>query len=1086
MRRAIPLLMVLFLAAPATAQNIIKLPGMKIGGTITRDSNGIPQITGFTEWDLHFLTGYVHAQDRLFQMDYLRRQASGTLAELVGSAALSSDVQLRAIGLRRAANTAINVISKEGRAAIEAYAMGVNAWALNNPLPPEYAALELTKFEPWTPIDSLAFQNIFLLGQFFDQSDADRTTALLTYQGTGAALGFDGTKLFFEDIFRFAPFDKTTTLPASARTGENAEEGAPSEGSEAAPAEPIPYDSYAVAAQALADSGALSLLEDWRNKLENAPYFKEALNLDRDKGSNEWGVTAGKSATGNPLVANDPHLSLGIPATWYPMSLLGGPINATGMGAAGAPLILVGHTPGVAWGATNNPTDVTDMYIEQVVPDAGSPSGLSTIYKGQREAIIPVVETFRVNNVGDGIKDNITVVPSSASIPPATLVVPRRNFGPIVSLDLTTGQAVSIQYTGFSPSRELDGFRIWNTSNNLADFQRGMQYLSVGSFNWAVADTAGNLAYLTSGEQPLREDLEAGAPNGLPPYFLRSGAGGNEWLPRKTVGNFQAVPYEILPAAERPQSVNPAAGYFVNSNNDPVGVTLGNNPLGRKRATGGIYYLNYGYDGFRCARITQVMKAKLAAGKISVADMKAMQADNVMIDAQVFTPFITAAFANAAVPASTTTFTGTLSGPNEFPPVASAGTGSTIVAYDAGTHLLTVNVTFSGLNSNTTASHIHCCVLPSAATPTAGVATTTPTFAGFPLGVTAGTYNGTLDLTQASSYNPAFVTANGGTVASAEAVLVSGIKSGMAYLNVHSTTSPGGEIRSFLSPLGPDPKLAAFAADPGVTAAVARLKTWDFSTPTGLTEGYDAGKPAGVAPTQAQIDASVAATIYSVWRGRFLSNVVDATLSALHLPLPGNDQNASLPALRNMLDVFPAQKGVGASGLNFFNVPGVTKAEDRRDILLLKSLSDALALLSSDAFSAAFAKSTNLADYRWGKLHRIVFRHPLGEPFNVPSAAASPFPGLPGYPRSGGVGTPDVANHGIRANTVNGFMFSSGPSRRYVGEATPTGLVGQTSLPGGVSGVPGSPLYFNLLPMWLTNQTYPAVLLTGPKLPWLN
>ena len=170
MRRSLVLAVVLALAAPAAAQvsekgDLIRLPGMRIGGTITRDANGIPQVFGFTEWDLHFLTGWVQAEDRLFQMDYFRRQASGTLAELVGPAALSSDVLLRTLGLRRTASTAYGLISKEGREAMDAYALGVNAYVSSHPLPPEYGALEVTKFQPWTAIDSLSFANLFLLGQ---------------------------------------------------------------------------------------------------------------------------------------------------------------------------------------------------------------------------------------------------------------------------------------------------------------------------------------------------------------------------------------------------------------------------------------------------------------------------------------------------------------------------------------------------------------------------------------------------------------------------------------------------------------------------------------------------------------------------------------------------------------------------------------------------------------------------------------------------------------------------------------------------------------------------------------------------------
>jgi len=149
----------------------------------------------------------------------------------------------------------------------------------------------------------------------------------------------------------------------------------------------------------------------------------------------------------------------------------------------------------------------------------------------------------------------------------------------------------------------------------------------------------------------------------------------------------------------------------------------------------------------------------------------------------------------------------TLSGPGESPPNASPGTGFAAVDYNNTAHTLHVHVTFSGLVGTTTASHIHS---PTAmpGTGTAGVATTVPYFAGFPIGVTSGTYDNTLDLTSASSWNPSYVTANGGTTTGAETALASSLAAGDAYLNIHTTVDPGGEIRGFLEPV-PEPSTLA-------------------------------------------------------------------------------------------------------------------------------------------------------------------------------------------------------------------------------------------------------------------------------------
>lgn len=143
------------------------------------------------------------------------------------------------------------------------------------------------------------------------------------------------------------------------------------------------------------------------------------------------------------------------------------------------------------------------------------------------------------------------------------------------------------------------------------------------------------------------------------------------------------------------------------------------------------------------------------------------------------------------------TYTAVLNGVNESPTNSSLGTGFTTVVFNNVTNTLSVNVTFTGLTGTTTASHIHCCTAV-ALTGTAGVATETPTFGGFPLGVTSGTYSNLYDLTLLASWNTPFVTANGGTAAGAEAAFAAGLAGGKAYLNIHSSFAPGGEIRGFL------------------------------------------------------------------------------------------------------------------------------------------------------------------------------------------------------------------------------------------------------------------------------------------------
>jgi hypothetical protein len=166
-----------------------------------------------------------------------------------------------------------------------------------------------------------------------------------------------------------------------------------------------------------------------------------------------------------------------------------------------------------------------------------------------------------------------------------------------------------------------------------------------------------------------------------------------------------------------------------------------------------------------------------------------------------FSLVVTALLLSLTTPAQATPikYSANLDGPSESPPNASPATGFAEVTIDTTANTMEVNVTFSGLLGTTTAAHIHA----TTATPgagTAGVATTVPFFTGFPIGVTSGTYDHTFDLTLASSYNPAFVTASGGTPAGAEAALAAALAADRAYLNIHSTVDPGGEIRGFLTP----------------------------------------------------------------------------------------------------------------------------------------------------------------------------------------------------------------------------------------------------------------------------------------------
>lgn len=885
----------------------------------------IPTVVARDKLDLAAAQGYLHARDRFFQMDFNRRLISGTLAEMLGTAALSNDIQLRTIGLRRGAWQTYQSSTPDMRALFQAYANGVNQWLRDNPLPPEYAGLELSSVPPWTPVDSIVVGKALAFQLSENLEEIDATVTLGTYQGVGAVVGFDGTALYTEDTHRVAPPDDRVSIPGF--LGSIGGVGQQSSPKDAAPE----------AMQHMADD-QLALARKLLESYEGNPFLSGMLaENSAEVGSNWWVISGDLTDSGVPVLANDPHLSLDIASIFYPIHLVvsnegSTTHNVAGVAVPGVPGIVQGCTSNMCWGSTVNPIDEMDFFFEQIkVNSLGFPT--HTIYQGQEEPIIPIFQSYYANQLGDGVMDNVDRQDVSLTGGGVTFVVPRRNHGPILDLDGST--AISVQYTGFGATFEIESFLEINDAQDVFEFQQAATKFDFGSQNFGVADTAGNIAYFTPAELPIRDDLQnLNAPDGgIPPAFIRDGTGAlrHQWLPAQNLQVNQASPSEIMPLSETPTVINPASGFIVNANNDPVGNTLDNNPLNQLRPGGGLYYLNSSvYSSFRMGRIDRLVNAAADRGTISVDEISDWQSNNQMLDAELLVPHILNAFDRAA---------------------------------------------------------------------------------------------------DASAW----------------------------------------------------PALAEVAGQGNMPALRELLAGWDFSTPTGIVEGYDPGDPPLSAPTPPsadEINHSVSATVYSLWRGRMIQNTIDATLSAVGLADRLPPSTVALNALAWHLAAFDTQNGVGASGLNFFTNPAAPSSADARDILILSTLSQALDTLASEEFDAAFAQSTDLMDYRWGKLHRIVFDHPLGDPLSLPNGlyGFSTVDGLRGIPRSGGYQVLDASSHSARADGLNEFMFGSGPARRFLGQMFPEGIAAEQIIPGGQSGVIGGAEYANQLYFWLVNARLPLLL----------
>jgi penicillin amidase len=910
-----------------------QFPGLGAAVTVHEDALGIPTIVAESEQDAVFVLGFLHARDRFFQMDHDRKLVAGRLSELLGSAALTADVTFRTFGLDRAALETWQAFPEDTKGVFQSYANGVNAYLATGPLPPEYTALELSKTDPWTPLDTILIGK-GLGAQFSIGSsipDIDLTITLGTYQGFGAALGFDGAALFFEDTHRSAPPDDRVSIPGFlgsigglGSVGDSSAEASGGQGKETRDAF---YAGLPTITQETMDA-AKGVLESFR---ASPDFMNWVGSTDDPKGSNMWMVSGEHTESGYPLIANDPHLSMNTPAIWYEAQLVypkGDEMwHVSGVGPAGTSGILLGCNNVACWGFTVNPMDQLDVFSEQVLTNLyGLPT--HTVYQGNAEPLQVIHQSFFVNGIGDGIPDTIGRAPVPYDGGGITFVSPRRNNGPILNID--GNSALIAQYVGFGPTFELEMSRRMNQAGSLEEFKASLQHFDIGIQNVFYADTEGNIAYFTTSENPIRSDLSKGTVDGLPPWFIRDGTGAadNEWLPVMNPQPNQALRYEIMPMDEMPHLVNPASGFVVNANNDPIGTTLDNNPVNQLRPGGnGLYYLNPGYSSYRMGRADREIKALVDSGvPITMEDFAILQANDDLLDAELVLPQLLAAMDGFPVP--------------EGSPMAQA---------------------------------------------------------------------------------------------------------------------------------------------------MAVLSSWDYSTPTGIAEGYDAGDdPFMMAPpSQAEIDNSVAATVFALWRSYLVRNTIDATLTGVGLGdnLPGSTQ--AYNAFKHHLDNFGTAGGVGASGLPFFSA-GLTET-------VVGSLQQALDQLASDEFAPAFANSTDVMDYRWGKLHRIVFDHRLNmDPFNVPNGGgftdldpglpdptgqgsgqtvdASTHTHLPGLSRQGGYQAVDASSHSARSITLNSFMFGSGPSRRFVGSMVPGDVEAWNVIPGGQSGLFYHPNYSSQLSLWLTNN----------------
>jgi penicillin amidase len=494
-------------AAPA---GVVRLQGLKKSVTVRRDERGIPYIEAADELDLYFAQGYVTASDRLWQMDLYRRTARGELSEIFGKATLEDDKRRRNYGFAQAAEASAAQANPRQRAVLEAYARGVNAYIDSldeRSLPAEF---QILGYRPrhWTPADSAS------IGKNF--AEALSTTWQL-----------DIARAAFADLpaeKRAALFPSTSPLDLPV-VGNDAEPAKPS----AAPAgrrTALP----AVPAEVLAELTAIG--ETTRRTLERVGLYAEELAA-----SNNWVVSGKRTATGKPLLANDPHLTPSAPSIWYMTHLSAPGLRVAGVTSPGVPGIIIGHNERVAWGVTNLGPDVQDVYREKFDPQ--NPRRYQTP-AGWREAEVRREE----------IKVRKSPMGTETEVVPHEVTVTRH--GPVVLRK--GGEAYALRWTALSPSAdEFNGFYKLNRARNWKEFREALREYAGPTQNFIYADVDGHIGYYGAGQVPVRSTGD-----GSLPYDGTKDEG--EWK-------------GFVPFDELPHVFDPPSGVIVTANNRIVGTS---------------------------------------------------------------------------------------------------------------------------------------------------------------------------------------------------------------------------------------------------------------------------------------------------------------------------------------------------------------------------------------------------------------------------------------------------------------------------------------------------------------------------------
>ncbi len=428
----------------------VEVQGIQAEVKIYRDDYGIPHIIATSEYDAYFAVGYVHAQDRLWQMELIRRAGQGRLSEVLGGPALKIDKMFRTLGIWRQVQKTSSTIDQKSHDALQAYADGVTQFIVTHKgkYPIEFDILNCEP-EPWTVQHSLLVSR--LVAWELNYSRWVKLVLGELVERLGAAKA--------EEIFPTWPEGAPLIVPEELKGKKSA----------------------GMAQQILDAEGS----------------FKKLLgNVGLESGSNAWVVAGSKSTTGKPILANDPHLLFSAPGRWYKLHVVGPDFDVSGASIAGVPFVVIGRNRSIAWGVTNAMLDDEDFYVEEV--DSVQHPTRYRFNNGWRP-IEQDVDTILVKNNPPVL---LTVYRTHRG-PVVNRMEPSAQF---------SRQLLSMRWMGHEISNEAQAFYLINRARNWKEFLDGLQHFVVPAQNFIYADVEGNIGYHTGGRIPIRKTKSATLP----------------------------------------------------------------------------------------------------------------------------------------------------------------------------------------------------------------------------------------------------------------------------------------------------------------------------------------------------------------------------------------------------------------------------------------------------------------------------------------------------------------------------------------------------------------------------------------------